>query len=304
MLEPRGANDKRKDASPLGATLSQSQILARRIGPLIAEARYHAGRLSAGSHGRRQAGLGESFWQFRNYHPEDGSKRIDWRRSARGDRLYVREKELELAVNFRLWLDPRADFDWKSTGQLRKKREIAAIMLLALARALMRGGERVSILRNSSSNGLRNAPFTVGKIEDLAWQLFSLPEQFPAAKAGRVAYLIASDFYEPIDVWRARLAPLQAIGQSGILLCVSDPVEENFPFSGRTRFRIPSGGDPIMVERAEAIGDAYRQALAQRRQQLQELAKRSAFALVRMQSDQEIAPKLASMAALLRGASV
>lgn len=304
MPVPGSAHDKHEDPSRLAATLNQSQILARRIGPLIAEARYHAGRLSAGSHGRRQAGLGESFWQFRHYHPEDGSKRIDWRRSARGDRLYVREKELELAVNFRLWLDPRADFDWKSAGQSRKKRDVAAIMLLALGQALLRGGERVSIFRNSASNGLRNGPIGARKIEDLAWQLFSLTEPFPASKPGRVAYLIASDFYEPIAVWRERLAPLQATGHSGILLCVSDPAEENFPFSGRTRFCTPSGGEPIMVERADTIGEAYRQKLAQRRQQLQELARRSAFALVRMQSDHDIAPKLAMMASLLRGAGV
>ena len=43
-----------------------------------------------GLHGRRRAGPGESFWQFRPFVTGEAAARIDWRRSARDDRLYVR----------------------------------------------------------------------------------------------------------------------------------------------------------------------------------------------------------------------
>ena len=60
-----------------------------------------AKRLAAsapGFHGRRRAGQGEAFWQYRDHRAEDGARLVDWRRSARGDRFFVREREREAAA--------------------------------------------------------------------------------------------------------------------------------------------------------------------------------------------------------------
>ncbi|OZB12775.1 MAG: hypothetical protein B7X53_17510, partial [Hyphomonas sp. 34-62-18] len=48
-----------------------------------------------GSAGRRRAGTGENFWQYRRFTQEDAPSRIHWRRSAKGTDLFVRESELE-----------------------------------------------------------------------------------------------------------------------------------------------------------------------------------------------------------------
>ena len=51
-------------------------------GLLIAAERI-ADTVIHGMHGRRRAGPGEDFWQFRPYSPGDAAHRIDWRRSAK-----------------------------------------------------------------------------------------------------------------------------------------------------------------------------------------------------------------------------
>jgi uncharacterized protein (DUF58 family) len=58
---------------------------------LPAEARRVANTVIAGWHGRRKRGIGETFWQFRPYVEGESLSRIDWRRSARDDTLYVRD---------------------------------------------------------------------------------------------------------------------------------------------------------------------------------------------------------------------
>ena len=71
---------------------------------LVLEARRVAASLAHGIHGRRRAGVGETFWQFRPFVAGEAAQRIDWRRSGRDDRLYVREREWETAQT-RLALD-------------------------------------------------------------------------------------------------------------------------------------------------------------------------------------------------------
>ncbi len=65
--------------------------------PLLADAQRLAATLILGEHGRRRAGQGETFWQYRRAEAGDPFTSIDWRRSARSDRLYVRQTEWEAA---------------------------------------------------------------------------------------------------------------------------------------------------------------------------------------------------------------
>src|SRR5437764_1174296 len=79
--------------------------LARRLPSLVASAKELAASVMHGVHGRRRAGTGENFWQFRPFTYGEPAQRIDWRRSARDDRLYVREREWEAAHTIFLWMD-------------------------------------------------------------------------------------------------------------------------------------------------------------------------------------------------------
>src|ERR1700760_229895 len=117
--------------------------LSASLPPLMVAAERLAASVSLGIHGRRRAGMGESFWQFRRYQNEDAA-RIDWRQSAKSQHLYVREREWESAQTVWLWRDGGAGMDF-SSGSV-SKRERAELLLLGLASLLVRGGERVGFL--------------------------------------------------------------------------------------------------------------------------------------------------------------
>ena len=71
----------RRDAERISGTLP----------PLLVEADRLATGLVTGVHGRRRAGMGETFWQYRAAHPGDPFSLIDWRRSSvRRIRCYAR----------------------------------------------------------------------------------------------------------------------------------------------------------------------------------------------------------------------
>ena len=128
-----GFSPLQHEADGLGAGLPPLMVAADRL----------AASISLGVHGRRRAGIGENFWQFRRYQNEDAA-RIDWRQSAKSQHLYVREREWESAQTVWLWRDGGAGMEF-SSGDV-SKRERAELLLLGLASLLVRGGERVGFL--------------------------------------------------------------------------------------------------------------------------------------------------------------
>src|SRR5947207_7027255 len=94
-----------KDVAAVPHAVGQSQALAASMPRLILEARRIAATIIHGLHGRRRSGSGENFWQYRRFTSGEASKRVDWRRSARDDHLYVREQELDAAHTVWIWPD-------------------------------------------------------------------------------------------------------------------------------------------------------------------------------------------------------
>lgn len=222
-----------------------------------------------GSAGRRKTGTGENFWQYRRYTSEDGADRIDWRRSAREDNYYVRETELETARTFLFWVDPSEGFGWSGDPKRSTKADRALVISMALAGALSRSGERCGVLGGGRgpSTGAK-APTRVG--EDMSDMRPKTP--FPKPPRETAAIVIGSDFYEKPEIWRERLSPLAAKCRDGVLLQVCDPIEADYPFSGRTRFFRPGDDRQRIIGRAETLRDEYLERFNARRQEMTDLA--------------------------------
>jgi len=145
-------------ANPNATALAyRSETLAAKLPTLLIAAERVAATVAQGAHGRRRVGLGEAFWQFRGYEPGDPPQRIDWRRSAKSDRVFVRQTEWETAQTVWLWRDGSASMRYRSAPSLPEKRERAELLVLALANLLLRGGERVALIGSGlgPSSGLR-----------------------------------------------------------------------------------------------------------------------------------------------------
>ena len=76
---------------------------AARLPALLARAEQLAGAVLPGAHGRRRAGTGDDFWQYRPAQIGDSRRAIDHRRSARGDQEFVREREWQIAQSVMLY---------------------------------------------------------------------------------------------------------------------------------------------------------------------------------------------------------
>lgn len=254
----------------LSPAQGKAQELAARLPPLLLAAERVAATVAGGSHGRRRAGSGETFWQFRTAQPGDPLGAIDWRQSARAQGLFVRETEWSAAQVVGMWRDASASMAWRSSPALPQKNERAELLLLALAATLLKAGEKVALV----SGGL--PPVTGGTaLERLALALdqdgAALP---PPGRLPRHAQrVLVSDFLMPLAEIEAALRPLAAEGGGGHLVQVLDPAEETLPYRGRIRFLGLEGEGEMLARRAEDLRVPYAKALAAHRDGLAALAR-------------------------------
>ena len=222
----------------------------------MVEADHLAASISLGVHGRKRAGMGESFWQFRRYAHHDSASAIDWRQSAKSQHIFVREREWEAAQTVWFWRDASANMAFAS-GRV-SKRQRADLLLLSLASLLVRGGERVGFL------GMDGAPAASRlALTRMGRALFSgkndaLPPPTPFGRGNQLVWF--SDFLDDgaVDAMQG----LAHRGVSGHLVRIVDPAEEDFPYAGRTRFESPNGDSDEIFGRAERIRAAYRNRFA------------------------------------------
>jgi len=234
----------------------EARSLSASMPRLILEARRVASTVIHGLHGRRRAGTGENFWQFRRFVSGEPAARVDWRRSARDDHLYVREQEWEAAHTVWLWPDRSASMAFASKQARDSKLERGLIVTFALAELLVAGGERVGI------PGLLNPTSSRNVIDRIAQAMLhddatraSLPPSFiPSALAEIV---VLSDFWSPMSEIRTMLAGLSASGAHGTLIQIVDPAEETFPYFGRVEFVEPESGGVVTAGRAESWARDY-----------------------------------------------
>jgi uncharacterized protein (DUF58 family) len=240
---------------------------------LVLEARRVAASVIHGLHGRRRAGSGENFWQYRRFMSGEPAQNVDWRRSARDDHLYVREREWEASHTIWLWPDRSPSMAFSSAFMTESKLERTLVIAFALAEILVQGGERVGmpgLLRPTASSDI---------IEKMAEAILhdtserpSLPPSFAPSPLAELVLL--SDLWSPIDDIRQTLAQLSATGAHGHLVQIVDPAEESFPYSGRVEFIEPEGAGHITAGRAEAWRNAYQELIARHRAAIREQTDR------------------------------
>jgi uncharacterized protein (DUF58 family) len=262
----------RRDAATLSARLPSLVIAARRVAQTVRH----------GVHGRRRAGSGETFWQFRPFLSGEPSSRVDWRRSAREERAFVREREWEAAHTVWIWFDRSPSMQFVSSLAPASKIDRAALLALAFADLCVRGGERAGLL------GLTRPLATQGVVERFAEAIAtderlhgssqaSLPLALPAAPRSMV--LMISDFLsEPEDIART-IRAVSSEGAIGELVMTVDPIEETYPFTGNTEFLHPAGSLRVLTPRAQNLRDQYLTRLAAHREAIRGICARSGWSM-------------------------
>jgi len=238
----------------------------------MARADRLASAVLLGQHGRRRAGLGDDFWQYRPVQEGDQRRMIDWRRSARSDSQFVREREWQIAQTVMLWVDDAASMRFSSDKGLPQKADRAQLLALAAAIVLDRGGERVGLSGHALQPRRGQAQIT-----RLALMLssaegagdYSVPDARGLPAQSRA--LFVSDFLGDIDGVRDALTGAADRGVRGVLLQILDPAEEAFPYRGRAIFESIGGTLAHETLKADDLRLRYLERLAARKAALRGL---------------------------------
>ena len=264
MPEPRLSDI---EASAVRQASGSGRLLADAMPRLILEARRVAATVIHGLHGRRRAGPGENFWQYRRFMSGEPAANVDWRRSARDDHLYVREREWEASHTVWIWPDRSPSMAFASALVADSKLERALVVAFALAEVLVQGGERVGI------PGLLRPTASRNVIDKMAQAILhdpteraSLPMAFAPSPLAEIVLL--SDLWSPIGQVQQTIAQLSATGAHGHVVQVVDPAEESFPYAGRVEFIEPEGAGSVTAGRAETWRHDYQGLVARHRTQI------------------------------------
>jgi uncharacterized protein (DUF58 family) len=281
MAEPRLSDI---EASAVRQATGSGRMLADAMPRLILEARRVAATVTHGLHGRRRAGPGENFWQYRRFMSGEPAANVDWRRSARDDHLYVREREWEASHTVWIWPDRSSSMAFASALVTDSKLERALVVAFALAEVLVQGGERVGI------PGLLRPTASRNVIDKMAQAILhdpleraSLPMSFAPSPLAEIVLL--SDLWSPIGDLQQTIAQLSATGAHGHVVQIVDPAEETFPYWGRIEFVEPEGGGRITAGRAETWRADYTARVARHRAEIRGETDRLGFSFTIHRTD-------------------
>ncbi len=305
MAEPASSNNSPASTPTGGRDLPAGRRLLNRaaakadtLPPLMLDAQRIAETVRQGLHGRRRAGSGETFWQFRDYERHDGRQQIDWRQSAKGDRLYVRDTEWEAAQTAYLWADRSASMVFRSSKNLPTKRTRSMLLLLSTACLLVRQDERISLMsrldRTKPTSGragllqIANALIPADGTEDPDRNADNpygnLPPSHALPRHSQVVWF--GDFISPLEDIQATISPLVNSGVRGHLVQVTDPAEDNLPYKGRARFKDLESNDRLLIPRVETVREVYRERMEAHRDGLRALTRNAGWGLTIHRTDQ------------------
>jgi uncharacterized protein (DUF58 family) len=285
---------------------AESAAIAGRLPPLLIAAERIAATVTQGVHGRRRVGSGDVFWQHRPYYPGDELRRLDWRQSAKSDKIYLRQMEWSAAQTVYLWCDLSPSMDYASKKDLPTKAERSMVLLLALSNVLSRAGERVALIGDPEppisgravaerlADRLQHrAQVAQGGTENNKGGERSLPP--PVLLPAHAHAVIISDFLSPIDEFRALIERFAARDVHGHLLQVLDPAEVAMPFLGRIRFKGLEREGELILSRVESIRDEYLAKLDAHREALRTLARHAGWSFSTHVTDAPGAPALLAL---------
>ncbi len=256
---------------------ARSEGVAAGLPGLLVDAQRLAATILLGEHGRKRAGPGDNFWQYRPAQPGDSRRSIDWRQSARGDGHFVRETEWQAAQTLTLWVDDAASMRFAGDKRPSKLRR-AQTLALALAVLAVRAGERtgLSALAEPPRGGrgqlirMADALMEGGDVPD-----YGTPRPKVMPPGSRAVFV--SDFLGEPEAVIAALTAAADRGVRGVLLQVLDPEEEAFPYDGRTIFESMSGTVRFETLKAGRLREDYLERLAGRRAALRDLCARTGW---------------------------
>ena len=234
-----------------------------RLGRLHVQLRRLIESMPLGAHAARGVQGGGDFVEHRAFRTGDEPARVDWRASARGSRVLVREQRAERRLTVHALIDTSASM---KTGEPVSKWRYGCWLGLAGAYCARRGGDAAELhgvagepsakLRLRRIAELDVAAQTFEQLEpsgqtDLSAALAPLAERPERGMA-----IIVSDLLSVDQVFWKQLGELRSRGWDLSILRVLAQDELSFDHTGPVRFTGLDGEEPLVAD-AGALRQAY-----------------------------------------------
>jgi len=251
------------------------------IGDLQLLARTVVSGLGAGIHRSLHTGTSAEFAQYRPYTQGDDLRFVDWRLYGRTDRLHVKQYQDESNVHATVLLDCSASMGYGSgaVSKFRYAQMLAACLVMMMSDqhdvvgfaayhhdlvthipARRQAGQMHRLLLAIDER----AP--VGAKTDTAGVLQFMGDVLPP----RGVVVLIADLLHPIDEMLGHLRSLRAQRHDVLVLQISDPAEQTFPFDrsitlvdsedGREQFAVPDDVRETYLENRSRHFETIREA--------------------------------------------
>ncbi len=259
---------------------AQAEDISALLPTLMLRSQKIAESVLHGEHARHKSGTGENFWQFREYLPTDRPQDIDWRQSAKGDDVYIKQKEWLVTRKVLFWCagGKNMDFGSDTDNSFYTKQESAQIVCLALALLLQRGYEQIGVYGGGLGGLGRNSGRAWAGRGELAIEALGryllershscsddafLPDTKSCSLSRHSVFIGVGDFLSPIEDIEARFDILGQQTKNALIIQVLDPTELDLGFSGRARFKGTASGEEEIISNVASVREDYKQRMTE-----------------------------------------
>ncbi len=282
--------------------IAEASAAAQGFRPLILPHHAPKSLFGTGARTANRSGAGEDFFQYREYGFGDDTRQIDWRQSARGDDIFIREHERLLPHLVYLDCDTSPAMQFNSRPGLPTKAYAAQRLLLAAAQLLMQGESKVASLRASSAPVNSNGSTRKNNLTELAHEICTAHDNaippLPTLKPHSFL-LLASDFRQGAAAWHDFITRASVMGLSGACVQMLDPVEHEFPFYGRVRLESAENDDTAVIPSADIVRPIYLERMAREQTAMEQHCRRHGWFWLSLTTDQAPRVQLSQLLQML-----
>jgi|APSaa5957512622_1039677.scaffolds.fasta_scaffold08581_2 uncharacterized protein (DUF58 family) len=229
------------------------------VADLLLLARMVVAGLRSGVHRSLHTGTSAEFAQYRPYVRGDDPRFVDWRLYGRTDRFHVRQHQAETTMRCSLLLDCSGSMDYGSGAV--DKFTYARMLAASLALLASQQGDQVGFAAYDTELRAYLPPRAhSGQLQRMLAELDGLRPSGSTDAEEALRFIgdalpahgmivLISDLLHPIDAMIGHLRSLRARRHDVLVLQISDPAEQTFPFQraltladaedGREQYTVP-----------------------------------------------------------------
>lgn len=212
-----------------------------------------------GSHRSMRFGSSLDFSDFREYHPGDDVRHIDWNVYARTERVYIKRflDEQEMRIHILLDSSKSMDNKWQFAKQL-----VFSLGLMVLGsddRLTVSAGQKEGLpFRKKGKSAKKLLEHFVSSLLNPENQSFANQASFHAAKDSTVLFII-SDGLEPLEEWQIFFKQAPAYAHDIRFIHISTADERTPSYKGDLRFIDDESQQVLNVTVTEQALSAYKE---------------------------------------------